>query len=119
MDKVNLAEKFALFTEHWSPKIVGEVNGMHVKIGKIKGRFEWHSHANEDELFMVVAGRMVLRFRDKDVEVLPGEFIVVPRGVEHMPVADEETQIMMIEPAGTVNTGDNEASERTVEPERL
>ena len=68
MDKVNLAEKFALFTEHWSPKIVGEVNGMHVKIGKIQGRFEWHSHANEDELFLVVAGRMVLRFRDKDVE---------------------------------------------------
>lgn len=118
MDKVNLSEKFSLFTERWSPKIVGQVNDMHVKIGKIKGEFEWHSHENEDEMFLVVDGRMILRFRDKDVIVNPGEFIVVPKGVEHMPVADEETQIMMFEPAGTVNTGDNE-SERQVEPEWL
>ena len=118
MDKVNLLEKFALFTEQWSPKIVGRVGDMHIKLGRIQGEFEWHSHADEEELFFVVEGRMVLKFRDKDVVLEPGEFITVPRGVEHMPVSEGETKIMMIEPVGTVNTGDNE-SERTVEPEWL
>lgn len=117
MDKVNLKEKLALFDELWSPKIVGQVGGMHLKLGKIKGEFEWHSHANEDELFYVVAGRMTLRFRDRDVVLEPGEFIIVPKGVEHMPVAEEETHILLIEPVGTVNTGDNDPSERTVEAE--
>ncbi len=117
-EKVNLAAKFALFSEQWSPKIVGQVNDMHIKLGRIEGEFIWHSHENEDEMFMVINGSMTLRFRDKDVVVNPGEFIVVPRGVEHMPVAQSETQIMMIEPATTVNTGTRE-SDRTVNPEKI
>lgn len=117
-DKVNLTEKFALFSEQWSPKIVGQVNDVHIKIGKIQGEFLWHSHENEDEMFMVIDGRMTLRFRDKDVVVNPGEFIVVPRGVEHMPVAETETQLMMIEPVSTVNTG-AEDTDRTVVPETI
>ncbi|BBD09849.1 cupin domain-containing protein [Desulfovibrio ferrophilus] len=117
MDKVNLKDKLALFSDLWSPKIVGQVGDMHLKLGKIKGEFEWHSHENEDELFYVVQGRMILRFRDKDVVLEPGEFITVPKGVEHMPVAEVETHLLMIEPVGTVNTGDNEGSSRTVEPE--
>lgn len=114
--KVNIAEKFALFTEHWSPKIIGQVGDMHLKLGRIQGEFEWHSHENEDELFYVVEGRMTLRFRDRDVVVEPGEFITVPRGVEHMPVSEVETKLLMIEPVGTVNTGDND-SDRTVDPD--
>lgn len=116
MDKVNIDEKFGLFSDLWHPRIVGQVNGMHVKLGRIKGAFEWHVHDDQDEMFLVLAGSMVLRLREGDVRVDPGEFIVVPKGVEHMPVAEEETRIMMIEPAGTVNTGGN-VSERTVEPE--
>jgi len=116
MNKVNLLEKFALFSDQWSPKIIGQVGDMHIKLGRIQGQFEWHSHENEDELFYVIEGRMTLRFRDRDVVLEPGEFITVPRGVEHMPVSEGETKIMMIEPAGTVNTGDN-ASQRTVTPE--
>jgi mannose-6-phosphate isomerase-like protein (cupin superfamily) len=111
---VNLAEKFALFTDQWHARIVGEINDTHVKLARIQGEFLWHSHAEEDELFLVVEGELTLKLRDRDLLVRPGEFVVVPRGVEHMPVADEETKIMMIEPAGTVNTGGN-VSERTVE----
>lgn len=114
MDRINIQEKFALFTEHWSPRIIARVGDMHVKLGRIQGAFEWHSHENEDEMFFVIEGRMTLKFRDRDVELGPGECLVVPRGVEHMPVAGQETKIMMIEPAGTVNTGGN-VSERTVE----
>jgi len=117
-DKVNLAEKFALFSEQWSPKIVGRVNDVHIKIGRIEGEFLWHSHENEDEMFMVIDGRMTLKFRDRDVVVEPGEFIVVPRGVEHMPVAEAEAQILMIEPVSTVNTG-GEESDRTVIPDTI
>jgi mannose-6-phosphate isomerase-like protein (cupin superfamily) len=114
MDKVNLAEKFAQFAEHWSPRIVGEVNDCAVKLVKVKGEFVWHHHDTEDEMFFVTRGRLRMRFRDREVLIGPGEFIVVPHGVEHMPVADEETEIVLIEPRDTLNTG-NVRNERTVE----
>ncbi len=113
MKKVNLAEKFASFSEHWNPKIVGEVNDFAVKIVKIKGEFVWHHHDREDELFLVIRGRLRMRFRDREEVIGPGEFVVVPHGVEHMPVADEETEIVLIEPRATLNTG-NVRNERTV-----
>ncbi len=114
MEKVNLDQKFALFNEQWKPKIVGELNGQHVKLGKIKGSFVWHQHENEDELFLVVKGRMRLEFRDSTVDVDEGEFIIVPRSIEHRPVADEECHILIFEPASTLNTG-NVQDEFTVE----
>src|SRR5258707_9434950 len=98
MEKVKIAEKLALFSEHWQPKIVGELNGQHVKLAKFKGPFIWHSHAEEDEMFLVVQGRFRMEFRDRVVWVEEGEFLVVPRGVEHRPVAEEEASVMMIEP---------------------
>jgi mannose-6-phosphate isomerase-like protein (cupin superfamily) len=112
-EKVNLAEKFSRFNEVYKPKIAGEVNDAYIKLVKLKGEFLWHHHDNEDELFLVVKGRMQMRFRDGDVWVEPGEFIIVPRGVEHMPVAPEEVQVMLIEPKTTLNTG-NVQNERTV-----
>jgi mannose-6-phosphate isomerase-like protein (cupin superfamily) len=112
-EKVNLAEKFSRFNEIYKPKIAGEVNDAYIKLVKLKGEFLWHHHDNEDELFLVVKGRMQMRFRDGDVWVEPGEFIIVPRGVEHMPVAPEEVQVMLIEPKTTLNTG-NVQNERTV-----
>jgi mannose-6-phosphate isomerase-like protein (cupin superfamily) len=119
MRVVNLAERFDRFTEHWSPKIVGEVNEMHVKLAKLSGEFVWHQHDQEDELFLVVKGRLRIRFRTGDRELGAGEFIVVPRGVEHCPVAvGDEVHVMLLEPKGTVNTG-NAVSERTVLPEHL
>ncbi len=119
MEKVNLAEKLALFAEHWQPRVVGELNGQHVKLVKFQGEFLWHHHDREDELFLVLAGRLVMRFRDRTVTVDPGEFLIVPHGVEHQPVADVETHVMLLEPAGTLNTG-NVRDERTVEhPERI
>ena len=114
MEKVNLAEKFSLFDDYWSPRIVGELNGQHVKLVKLKGEFIWHHHDVEDELFLVVKGRLTIKFRDKDVTLEEGEFLVVPRGVEHMPVAEEEVHVLLFEPASTLNTG-NVRSERTVE----
>lgn len=119
MEKVNLEEKFRLFDDAWSPKIVGELNDLHVKLVKLRGEFIWHHHDNEDELFLVVSGSLRMRFRDKDVTVNPGEFIIVPRGVEHMPVADRECRILLLEPKTTLNTG-NVRNERTVaELERI
>lgn len=119
MEKVNLAEKFARFTAHWQPKIVGELNGQQVKLAKFAGPFEWHRHEVEDELFLVVRGRFRMEFRDRDIELETGEFLIVPRGVEHRPVADSEVEVMLFEPAGTLNTG-NVRSERTLEQlERL
>lgn len=119
MDAINLKEKFGQFDDLWTPKILAEVNDCHVKIAKIEGSFVWHQHENEDELFFVVKGRLRLTFRDREVVLEPGELHVVPRGVEHLPVAEEETWIMMIEPKGTLNTG-NVQSERTVaKPERI
>ena len=114
MDKVNLAQKFASFSERWSPKIVGEVNDCAIKVVKLQGEFVWHHHDTEDEMFLVTRGRLRMRFRDREVVLGPGEFIIVPHGVEHMPVADEETEIVLIEPRDTLNTG-NVRNERTVE----
>lgn len=105
MDKVNLAEKFALFNEHWSPKIVGELNAQHVKLVKFQGEFVWHHHDAEDELFFVIKGRFKMEFRDREVWLEAGEFLIVPRGVEHRPVADEEVHVLLFEPATTINTG--------------
>jgi mannose-6-phosphate isomerase-like protein (cupin superfamily) len=103
--RVNLAEKFSLFDERWSPKIVGELNGQHVKLVKLLGEFVWHHHDDEDELFLVVKGRFRMEYRDREEWIEAGEFVVVPRGVEHRPVAEEEAHVMLFEPAGTVNTG--------------
>jgi len=114
MTKVNLSQKFNLVDEFWSPRIVGELNGQAVKIAKIKGQFIWHSHENEDEFFLVVKGAMVIRLRERDVTLNEGEFFVVPRGVEHKPVAEKEAHIVMFEPTGTLNTGDVN-NERTIE----
>ena len=113
-DKVKLAEKLALFSDHWSPKVVGELNGQYVKLVKFSGPFTWHHHDAEDEMFLVVKGRFRMEFRDRDVWLEEGEFIVVPRGVEHRPVADEEVHVLLFEPATTLNTG-NVTNERTVE----
>ena len=113
MDKVNIAQKFGQFDEHWSPRIVGELNDNYVKLAKISGEFIWHHHDDEDEMFLVIKGSLLMKFRDRDVRVEEGEFIIVPRGVEHLPVAEEEVQIMLLEPKTTVNTG-NVESERTV-----
>lgn len=106
MNTINLLEKFAQFSEHWSPKIVGELNGQHVKLAKLKGEFVWHKHDHEDELFFVVQGSFVMEFHDKNVVVNEGEFLIVPKGVEHRPVAKEEVWVMLFEPATTLNTGD-------------
>lgn len=114
MEKVNLAEKFGLFAEYWSPKIVGELNGQYVKLAKLKGEFVWHHHEAEDELFLVVKGQLVIKLREKDVTLKEGEFFIVPRGVEHQPVAEEEAHILLFEPRSTLHTG-NVRSERTVE----
>jgi mannose-6-phosphate isomerase-like protein (cupin superfamily) len=106
MDKINLAEKFACFIDPWHPRIVAELNGQHVKLARLHGEFVWHKHDAEDELFFVVEGRLRMEFRDRVETLGPGELIVVPRGVEHRPVAEVETLVMLFEPAGTVNTGD-------------
>jgi len=105
MEKVNLEEKFKLFSEHWSPKIVGELNGQQVKLAKLKGEFVWHKHDNEDELFFVVKGSLTMAYRDRIVEVNENEFLIVPKGVEHKPIADNEVYVMLFEPASTLNTG--------------
>jgi mannose-6-phosphate isomerase-like protein (cupin superfamily) len=106
MNKVNLAEKYSQFNEYWSPKIVGELNGQQVKLAKLKGEFIWHKHDKEDELFMVVKGNLKIEFREKTVKLKENELLVVPKGVEHKPVADEEVWVMLFEPASTINTGD-------------
>lgn len=105
MEKVNLEEKFALLSEHWRPKVVGELNGQEVKLVKFQGAFPWHHHENEDELFLAVKGNFRLEFRDRAIELAPGEFVIVPRGVEHRPVADEEVEVLLFEPAQLLNTG--------------
>ncbi|HLG02416.1 MAG TPA: cupin domain-containing protein [Bacteroidia bacterium] len=105
MNKVNLAEKLALFSDHWNPRIVGELNGQHVKLVKFIGEFVWHSHAAEDELFFVIKGKLRMDFRDRSVEVNENEFLIVPRGIEHRPFAEEEVSVLLFEPASTLNTG--------------
>lgn len=119
IEKINLADKFNLFTEFWSPKIVGEVNDFHVKLAKLQGEFIWHHHDDEDELFLVVKGSFRIELRDRSVALEEGEFFIVPRGVEHRPVADEEVHVLLFEPTSTLNTG-NLRTERTVEnPEHI
>lgn len=119
MNKITLQDKFALFNDHWSPKIVGELNGQHVKLVKLQGEFVWHKHDHEDEFFMVVKGRFRMELRDQHIWLEEGEFFIVPRGLEHRPVAEEEAHVLMFEPASTLNTG-NVRNERTVDqPERL
>jgi mannose-6-phosphate isomerase-like protein (cupin superfamily) len=114
MNKVDLNEKFSLFDEHWQPKIVGELNGQYVKLAKLKGEFVWHQHENEDELFMVIKGKLKIKLKDKDVNLEEGQFFIIPRGVEHLPVADEEVHVMLFEPQSVLNTGDQK-NDRTVE----
>jgi mannose-6-phosphate isomerase-like protein (cupin superfamily) len=104
-EKVQLAEKFAEISEHWRPKLVAELNGQEVKLVKFVGEFPWHHHENEDEMFFAVHGTFRLEFRDKSIELAPGDFVVVPRGVEHRPVAEQEVEVMLFEPAGVRNTG--------------
>ena len=118
-EKVNIAEKLALFSEHWSPKVVGELNGQHVKLVKLLGEFVWHHHDEEDEMFLVIEGRFRMEFRDREVWIERGEFIVVPRGVEHRPVAEEEVSVMLFEPASTLNTGNVESEMTVAELDRI
>lgn len=108
MEKININQKLSLFSDHWNPRIVGELNGQHVKLVKIKGEFVWHHHDHEDELFYVLKGKLRMEFRDRVEELSEGEMIVVPRNVEHRPVAIEEVHLMLFEPAGTLNTGNTE-----------
>jgi len=113
MQKVNIGDKLALFSDHWNPRVVGELNGQHVKLVKFQGEFVWHDHAAEDELFLVVRGSFRMEFRDRSVTLNAGEFLIVPRGVEHRPVAEREVEVMLFEPAQIKHTGDVE-SELTV-----
>jgi mannose-6-phosphate isomerase-like protein (cupin superfamily) len=119
MEVVNLKDKLSRVKEYWSPKIIGELNDSYVKVVKFTGEFVWHHHENEDELFLVIKGKLRMKFRDREVAVAPGEFIIVPKGVEHLPVADEEVEVVLLEPKTTLNTG-NVRNERTrVELEHL
>ena len=117
MNKINLSEKFSRFSDHWSPRIVAALNGQHVKLVKFRGEFVWHQHANEDELFLVVHGAFRMEFRDRSVELVEGEMLVVPRGVEHRPVAKEEVSVLLFEPATTVNTGTTGGEKTVAQPE--
>ncbi|MFZ7102496.1 MAG: cupin domain-containing protein [Peptococcaceae bacterium] len=113
MEKINLAEKLSLFNEFWSPRVISEVNESYVKVAKFKGDFIWHTHENEDEMFYVLKGILTIKFTDKDIRLQEGECIVIPRGTEHMPVAEEEVHVMLIEAKTTLNTG-NIVNERTI-----
>ena len=113
MEKVNLALKFSLFQDYWHPHIVGELNGSYIKLARLKGEFVWHRHEAEDELFLVVKGRLLIKLRDRDIGLDEGEFVVIPKGVEHLPVAQDEVQVLLLEPKSTLNTG-NVQNERTV-----
>ncbi len=113
VEKVNLADKLSLFNDYWSPKIVGDLNESHVKLVKVKGEFVWHHHDQEDELFLILKGKLVIRLQDGDVELSEGEFVIIPHGVEHQPVAQEEVHLLLLEPKTTLNTG-NVRGERTV-----
>ncbi len=119
MDIVNLSEKFSLINEYWSPRLVGELNNQAVKIAKLKGEFIWHHHENEDEMFFVIEGSMTIKLRDKDVKLNKNEFFIIPKGVEHKPVAESEVLVMMFEPLTTVNTGNIESDMTIKEVEKL
>jgi mannose-6-phosphate isomerase-like protein (cupin superfamily) len=119
MDKINLAEKLARFNTHWDPKIVGELNGQQVKLVKFQGTFVWHQHEQEDELFLVVKGEFDMEFRDRRVTLKEGELIIVPRGVEHRPMAEQEVHVLLFEPASTLNTGNVQSALTVASPQRL
>ena len=119
MEKVNIHDKLALFSEHWNPRVVGELNGQHVKLVKFQGEFVWHDHANEDELFLVVRGSFRMEFRDRSVTLKEGEFLIVPRGVEHRPVAEHEVEVMLFEPAQIKHTGEVESDLTVHEFQRI
>jgi mannose-6-phosphate isomerase-like protein (cupin superfamily) len=119
VEKQNLSEKFATFSTHWTPKIVAQLNGQDVKASKFKGEFVWHSHVDADEMFLVHRGSFRMEFRDRTVTLSAGDFIVVPRGVEHKPVADEEVEVILFEPAGTLNTGNADDARALPELERI
>jgi mannose-6-phosphate isomerase-like protein (cupin superfamily) len=119
MTKVNLEEKLSLFSEQWKPKIVGELNGQYVKLVKFEGPFVWHHHDDEDEMFLVVKGRFRMEYRDRDEWIEEGEFVIVPRGVEHRPVAEKEAHVLLFEPATTLNTGNIENERTVAELERI
>jgi quercetin dioxygenase-like cupin family protein len=118
IEAVNLAQKLALFQGYWSPKVVGELNDNYLKVVKVKGEFAWHKHDEDDEMFLVLKGRLVIQLRDQDITLNEGDFLVVPKGVEHRPVAEDEAHILLIEPKTVVNTGDA-ADERKIAPEDL
>jgi mannose-6-phosphate isomerase-like protein (cupin superfamily) len=119
MDKISIADKLASFDTHWDPKIIAELNGQQVRVVKFQGEFVWHSHETEDELFMVIKGRFEMKLRDRSIYVDEGELLVVPRGVEHCPCAEEEVAVLLFEPAGTLNTGDAGGERTVTEPERI
>lgn len=110
MSKVNLSKKFSLFNNYWEPKIVGDLNNQYVKLAKLKGEFVWHQHEKEDEFFMVIKGHLTIRMRDGDIELNEGEFYIIPRGVDHMPMAEDEVHVLMFEPKTTVNTGNADSN---------
>jgi mannose-6-phosphate isomerase-like protein (cupin superfamily) len=116
IEKVNLNQKLGLFSEQWSPKIIGELNDSYVKVVKLQGEFVWHRHEAEDELFLVIQGRLTIKLRDRDILLEPGEFVIIPKGIEHLPVASEEVEVLLLEPKSTVNTGDVQ-NERTRQAE--
>jgi mannose-6-phosphate isomerase-like protein (cupin superfamily) len=113
MEKVNLNQKFSLIQDYWSPKIAGEINDSYVKLVKLKGEFVWHHHETEDELFLVVKGKLLIKLRDRDIWLQEGEFVIIPKGIDHLPIADEEAHVILLEPKTTLNTG-NTQNERTV-----
>jgi mannose-6-phosphate isomerase-like protein (cupin superfamily) len=119
MEKINIREKLALFSDHWNPRVVGELNGQHVKVVKFQGEFVWHDHATEDELFLVLRGSFRMEFRNRSVTLNEGEFLIVPRGVEHRPVAEREVEVMLFEPAQIKHTGDVESELTVHEFERI
>ena len=110
---ININQKLGLFQDHWSPKIIAELNGQHIKLAKLKGEFVWHAHTNEDEMFMVISGTLKIEFRDRVEIINPGELIVIPKGIEHRPVAESEVSVILFEPASTLNTGNAQGSELT------
>lgn len=119
MNPINLGEKLASFQTHWDPKIIGELNGQHVKLAKLAGEFVWHAHVDADELFFVLAGTLQMQYRDRTVTVDEGELVIVPRGVEHCPRAENEVHVLLFEPAGTINTGDAGGDRTVADPQRL
>lgn len=119
INKVSVNEKLDLIKQHWDPKIAGELNGQHIKLVRFKGEFTWHKHENEDEMFYVVKGRFTMKLRDGDIDINENEFIIIPKGVEHCPLATEEVSVMLFEPAGTINTGDIKNNFTKINPAKI